>query len=239
MKKGGSAVAGPIWNKFMNEALKILPSESFEAPNLEIDPTQVKPALRGEWMGNENFFIDKISGKLATENTPKETLEEKVITNVHTILYWVDKKDILGPSPTNPTDDPQFNHWEIPIQNWWAQNKNKYPQITPGDKPIGVDNIHTSSSRPAVTILEPDSTTEYLPDQKIYLKITNSSRTPLLKIDIFVNDIYLETRESPFFNYYFVPNEIQNIQAFNKIKIISYDTLFNRSETTSTFAVKQ
>ncbi|PIP68939.1 hypothetical protein COW91_02080, partial [Candidatus Nomurabacteria bacterium CG22_combo_CG10-13_8_21_14_all_32_8] len=27
MKKGGSAVAGPIWNKFINEALKVLPNE--------------------------------------------------------------------------------------------------------------------------------------------------------------------------------------------------------------------
>ena len=29
MKKGGAAVAGPIWNKFINEALKTLPDEKF------------------------------------------------------------------------------------------------------------------------------------------------------------------------------------------------------------------
>ncbi|MEK7190315.1 MAG: transglycosylase domain-containing protein, partial [Patescibacteria group bacterium] len=82
MKKGGVAVAGPIWNKFMNEALAKIPAESFEKPNLEIDPMKVKPVLRGFWQGNENFFIDKISGKLASSNTPKETREEKIITNV-------------------------------------------------------------------------------------------------------------------------------------------------------------
>ena len=38
-----------------------------------VDIKKVKPVLRGIWQGNENFFIDKISGKLATENTPKET----------------------------------------------------------------------------------------------------------------------------------------------------------------------
>lgn len=239
MKKGGSAMAGPIWNSFMNEALKAFPSESFESPNLEVDPTKVKPVLRGEWLGNENFFIDKISGKLATENTPKETLVEKVITNVHTILYWVNKNDITGPPPANPADDPQFNHWEIPVQNWWAQNKDKYPQITLADKPVGVDNVHTAFSKPVVSIISPDSTTEYLPDQKIYLTIKNSSPTPLQKIDIFINGIYLETREGPLFNYYFTPNEIQNIKAVNEIKVVAYDTLYNSSETTSTFYVKQ
>ena len=136
-------MAGPIWNKFINEALKNLPNEKFEKPDLEIDPMKVKPVLRGFWQGNENFFIDKISGKLATENTPKETLQEKVITNVHSILYWVDKNDILGPAPSNPSDDSQFNHWEIPVQNWWAQNRWKYPITTWNEKPTALDDMHT------------------------------------------------------------------------------------------------
>ena len=144
MKKGGVSMAGPIWNKFMNEALKNLPDEKFEAPNLDIDPQTVKPALRGFWQGNENFFIDKISGKLATQYTPQETLQEKVVTNVHSILYWIDRNDILGPAPSNPADNPQFEHWEIPVQNWWAQNKNKYPITTISEKPTAIDNIHTS-----------------------------------------------------------------------------------------------
>ena len=144
MKKGGVSMAGPIWNKFMNEALKNLPDEKFEAPNLDVDPQTVKPALRGFWQGNENFFIDKISGKLATQYTPQETLQEKVVTNVHSILYWIDRNDILGPAPSNPADNPQFEHWEIPVQNWWAQNKNKYPITTISEKPTAIDNIHTS-----------------------------------------------------------------------------------------------
>ena len=37
MKKGGGSVAGPIWNKFIKEALKNLPNEKFEKPNLEVD----------------------------------------------------------------------------------------------------------------------------------------------------------------------------------------------------------
>ncbi len=238
MKKGGAAVAGPIWNKFMTEALKILPSESFEKPSLEIDPTKVKPALRGFWQGNENFFIDKISGKLATPNTPKETLQEKVITNVHSILYWVDRNDILGPAPSNPTDNPQFNHWEIPVQNWWAQNKSKYHITTLSEKPIELDNVHTNLNKPSVFIVEPNSVTTYLPNQKIYLKVSSSGIFPLQKMDIFINNVYLETEQPPF-NFSFTPAELENLQSDNELKIISYDTAYNRSETNLVFKVKQ
>jgi penicillin-binding protein 1A len=238
MKSGGSAVAAPIWNKFIIAALANYPNETFEKPDLVADPQTVKPILRGFWQGNENFFIDKISGLLATPNTPPETLQEKVITNVHSILYWVDKKDITGPAPANPSDDPQFNHWEIPVQNWWAQNQSKYPIVTWNQKPSATDNVHTDSAKPAVSILQPDSTTTYPPDQKIYLKISSFGALPLQKIDVFINDIYLETLQPPF-NFSFVPSDLENLQGSNELKIISYDTAYNRSETDSTFNVQQ
>lgn len=238
MKKGGAAVAGPIWNKFINEALKTLPNESFEKPDTEVDIIKVKPALRGFWQGNENFFIDKISGKLATEFTPKETLQEKVVTNVHSILYWVDKRDILGTPPINPQNDSQFSHWEIPVQNWWAQNKGKYPITTWSEKPALIDDVHTSLNQPLVSILEPNSGAVYSPDQKINLKISSSGRFPLQKIDIFVNDIYLETIEAPF-NFSFALKDLENLKEENELKIVSYDTAFNRAQTTTIFKVQQ
>jgi membrane peptidoglycan carboxypeptidase len=114
MRKGGSALAGPIWNKFITEALKKIPDEKFEGPDLYIDP-QTKPILRGFWQGN-----------------------------VHSILYFVNKRDILGPAPSNPSDDPQFEHWEIPIQNWWSKNGGLYP-ANPVDNGliIRTDSIET------------------------------------------------------------------------------------------------
>jgi 1A family penicillin-binding protein len=238
MKKGGSAVAGPIWNKFINEALKVLPNEKFEKPNLETDPKTVKPVLRGYWQGNENFFIDKISGKLATENTPVETTQEKVITNVHSILYWVNKNDILGPPPLNPSDDSQFNHWEVPIQNWWAQNSWKYGVTTWAEKPTTTDDVHTSTSQPIISITEPDTTTIYPSDQKIQLIILSSGNFPLQKIDVFINDVFISTIKSPF-NFSFIPEDLDNLKSDNELKIISYDTAYNRTENVSTFKVKQ
>ena len=237
MKKGGSAVAGPIWNKFMTEALTTLPNEKFEKPDLSTDPTKVKPALRGFWQGGESFFTDKISGKLATDLTPKETLQEHVITNVHSILYWVDKDNILGPAPANPYNNSQFSHWEIPIQDWWAKNSYKYPVTTWASKPSATDDIHTSNSKPIVSILEPDTVTQYNSNDKIYMKISSSGIYPLQKVDVFINDTYLGTSKAPF-NFSFTPSELTNLKDQNNIKLISYDTAYNSSETDSTFRVQ-
>lgn len=238
MKKGGAAVAGPIWNRFISIALQNLPDEQFEKPDLEVDKTVVKPALRGFWQGNENFFIDKISGKLATSNTPKETLQEKIITSVHSILYWVDKRDILGPPPLNPNKDAQFNHFEIPIQNWWVQNKGKYSVTTWADKPLAIDDVHTDINKPNISIIEPNNQITYALNQKINLKILSTGIYPLQKIDVFINDSYIGTSGYPF-TLSFTPSGIENLEENNEIKIISHDTIYNSSETTSTFKVIQ
>ena len=231
-------MAGPIWNKFINEALKKLPDEKFEAPNLEVDPQKVKPVLRGFWQGNENFFVDKISGKLATEFTPRETLQEKVVTNVHSILYWVDRNDILGPSPDNPSENLQFEHWEIPVQNWWAKNSGRYPVTTWDAKPNTTDNVHTDTNQPTVSILEPNASTTYSPSQRINLKIWNSGSFPLVKMDVFINDVFMDSLKPPF-AFSFIPAELENLENNNELKIISYDSIYNRNQTSVNFQVER
>jgi len=237
MKKGGVAVAGPIWNKFILEALKILPNERFEKPNLDIDPTTTKPALLGFWQGNDSFFIDNISGGLATEFTPKETRVEKVITNIHSILYWVDRKNITGAAPTNPANDPQWSHWETPIQDWWAANAYKYRVTTAASKPGFYDNIHTANSKPVVSISVPDTYTVYPANEKLYLTLTPGSISPIQKVDVFVNDIYLGTSKS-LSGFSFIPSQLDNLRDVNTLKILVYDAAYNNTEVNSTFRVR-
>lgn len=238
MKRGGAAVAGPIWNKFISEALKSLPTENFEKPVLDLDPRQVKPALRGFWQGNENFFIDKISGKLATENTPIETLEERVITDVHSILYWVDKENIMGPSPENPSEDSQFQHFEVPIQEWWAANQHRYPGVSWNDRPKEEDNVHTEASKPKISITEPVSGSAYSLNQKINLKIQSSGRYPISKIDVFINEQYLGTARAPF-NFSFTLKDVSDLQTKNELRVVAYDTAHNSGEATASFSVSE
>lgn len=236
MKKGGVAMAGPTWNRFMSFALAKMPKENFEKPDLTLDPTKVKPILRGYWQGNENFFIDRISGKLATEFTPRETLQEKVVTNVHSILYWVDRNNINGPSPANPTNNSQFSHWEIPVQNWWAENKWKYSTTTWNEKPNQIDDIHTKSLAPSIEISEPQENKVYGIDDKINISILNKSFYPLQKIEYFINGVFIGSSKNPL-TFSFTPSEIDNIGNINQLKVIVYDSLYNKGEASVGFNV--
>ena len=239
MKKGGAGatVAGRIWNTFITAALQNMPNETFEKPNLDVDPQTVKPVLRGLWQGNENYFIDRISGKLATALTPKETIDEKVITDVHSILYWVDKGNILGPAPTNPANDSQFNNWEIPVQNWWATHKNNYQIVTKAQIPTGIDDTHTDVNKPIVTVVNPRSDIYLGANQPVNLQITSTGHYPLYKIDIFINNTFIQTIKAPF-TFSFTPSELDNLKEINDLKLISYDSAYNKSETDTTFNVR-
>lgn len=238
MKKGGVSVAGPIWNKFMRLVLQKNEIERFEKPYSDIDIRNIKPVLRGSWLGGESFFIDKISGGLATEFTPKETLQEKTITNVHTILHWVDRNNITGPAPANPQNNSQYNNWEVPIQDWWSKNSYKYTNTTISEKPNYYDNIHTSNTTsPFISINIPNNVDIYKMDEKINLSFTNNNPNPIQKIDIFINNNYIESIKAPFI-FSFIPSEIQNINNENEFKIISYDSNFNKSESVVIFKVE-
>jgi 1A family penicillin-binding protein len=119
VKKVAGFIAAPMWNAVFQEALKNLPEEKFTKP--EPTPTGLKPVLTGEWRGGNTYLINVVSNKRATECTPKELVKEKVLTQVHSILYWLNKDDPLGPTPENPGLDSQFLLWETPIRDWVAK----------------------------------------------------------------------------------------------------------------------
>ena len=79
----------------MNQALPEVPNETFNQPN---PVNETKPMLDGQYIVNGQ---------------------------AHSILYYVDKSDPLGPIPTDPSTDPQYNNWEAATQAWVAQN----PQV--------------------------------------------------------------------------------------------------------------
>jgi 1A family penicillin-binding protein len=84
----GVSAAGPMWHEFMSRALDGISSEDFIQP----DPIQVdKIMLNGQYLGS---------------------------SGIHSILFYVDKNNPLGPQPTNPSQDPQFQNWEAVTLRW-------------------------------------------------------------------------------------------------------------------------
>jgi 1A family penicillin-binding protein len=230
------SVAGPIWNEFMREILPKRPNESFRAPTSEKDNLSLKAILRGIWLGGESYFIDTVSGKLATEFTPKETIKEIVTTNVHNILHWVDKTNPRGPLPSNPNKDAQYNNWEIAVRDWWSRNSYKYPQISSANIPTDYDNIHTPTNKPVVTILEPLNESVLNPNTPSLIRVAVNTPYLVTKMDVYVNDIYLGSTTGILNGFAFIPKDL-DLKTTNTIRVIVYDSVANNGEAMSVFRI--
>jgi penicillin-binding protein 1C len=231
MTKGGSAVSGPLWHAFMNEALKIMPNEQFEEPSQPSNYSSLSPVIRGKWQGGNSYFIDTVSGCLATENTPEETKREIIDTNVHTILYWVNKNNPTGPAPTNPGSDNQFNLWESGVRNW-VNNNNVTNPNTGGPAPTCVDTVHTSGNLINIQIVNPLNGSTLDANTPVTVTVNVSSPNQIKKVDYFVNSTYVATSESYPYAVTITPATVNGIDSLSEIKAIATDAIYNKKETT-------
>lgn len=231
-KKVAGMVIAPLWRAFMDEALPTRPKESFMAP--EPTSSEIKPVFRGVWQGYDSFVIDKISGKLATELTPEETQQEIFWPNVHEILYWVDKNDPYGAVPADPKADPQFDHWEYPVQEWL---KTQY--IPTPVKPSGFDDVHTKNKSPKITIESPNQEFIYDKNQKLTVQTKTESTYPISKLSFYINNTYIGTSNTSPFLFAFTPAEIKAVSQENSLRVIATDSVFNKSETEIVFNISE
>lgn len=113
-KADGSVVAAPIWHYFMSKVLGNTPIETFQAPA----PYKTgKPVLDGQ-LPSQTINIDSRTGQPADSSTPAEFITSKTVPVYHSILFYVDKDNPLGPPPSDPAKDPQFTSWENAVIGW-------------------------------------------------------------------------------------------------------------------------
>ncbi len=223
-KKVAGFIIAPLWNAFFNSASTTIQGDHFLPP--QPISQSLKPALRGVWYGGDVYKIDKVSGKLATEFTPTEMIEERVIPNAHEILYWVNKNDPLGPAPQNPYTDSQFLLWEIPAEKWITEHglpSNAFTAI-----PQGNDDIHKPELAPKITILSPSSTSTYALDQKIIVLNDIHSNFPITRVELFVNNSFIGTTQIAPYEFSFIPSQtgIINNNA-TELRVVAHDSVGN------------
>jgi 1A family penicillin-binding protein len=149
MKAGadGSVVAAPIWNEFMRRSLTGTPVEAFKTLD---DEKTGKAIIDGEIEYTKKITIDKETNLPANSSTPEENKDELEIYNHHSILYYVDKNDPLGPVPEDPSIDPQFNAWEEAVLRWAEENnQSSNPEI------IENLNLIKPENTPVVSVINP------------------------------------------------------------------------------------
>ena len=225
-------IVAPLWRQLMDMALASTTSNNFPKPT-PTDPN-LKPVLRGFWEGNDTYFVDKISGKLATDMTPGETKIEVSNPNVHSILYWVDKNNPLEQIPTDPTNDPQFSSWEYGVKNWVISHP-----IASTSKPVLYDDIHTETNKPKVTITSPFPNIEYNKDYRIGVMFSIVTRFSISRVDFYLNNELVETSDTFPFTLNFVPSSTNLfVEGNNELKVVVYDNVYNSGEATTTIIIK-
>ncbi len=144
----GFKVAAPIWNDFMSHVLAGKKVIQFNKP--EPMPAN-KAVLAGKIgaKGGEKKRISKIDGKLAPKDLPDNYVEEKEFNDYHTILFFLDRNNPLGPAPGNPKGDPMFTRWEKAVLAWAKNKKGAAPKET---SPYGAAEV-----KPRISILQPAS----------------------------------------------------------------------------------
>lgn len=219
-KRVAGFVVAPMWNEFMQEALKKVDQTNFEEPVRE---NVEKPILRGVWRGGQTFFIDSLTNKLATELTPEELRKESVLTSVHSILYWVDKENPRGPAPGNRSSDPQFRLWETPVRAWARANgfEDEDPDIIPEEE----DDIHTPENAPEIRVRVSERSGDEI---KLSVDVLDS-KFDVERVEYFLDNILIGvSSDSPDFELSFNTTSIKDdIEGRSEIRAVAYDEVLN------------
>jgi penicillin-binding protein 1C len=233
-KKVAGFIVAPLWRAFMDGALKNLPNDKFKKPAAE-DESRLPAVLRGFWQGGKTYVIDKISGKLATNFTPPELREEKVVRQVHSILYWADKDNPRGSKTRNPEDDPQFKLWEAPVLKWAKENN--LPDETESSIPTASDSVHRPELAPVITISSPNPIAIYDKNKAIPVTFNATSAFPFSRAEFFINGLFAGSANQPPFKFSFTPKNLSSLAAKNNLRVVGYDSVANRGQAETVFNV--
>lgn len=194
-KKSAGMLVAPMWHEYMNEILKDFPNEPFLKPETK-DTKDLKPVLRGQWSVNGN---------------------------THSILYWVNKDNPLGPPPSNPYLDPQFDNWEYSVKIWaGAQNMQDSGQM-----PSGGSSSGGGSSRPngnlSVYFVRPEQNDFVSKDLSLPVSIRTSSSNEIIKADFFFNGKLVGGSSETPFSFSFIPGQNGSFEGQNELKVVVRD----------------
>lgn len=222
MKSGadGSVIAAPIWNAYMKEAVKNLPKERFKDP-APSDTTNL--ALLGQAFF-QKLKVDRVSGKLATDLTPPEFVEERSYLVPHSILYYLDKDDLNGPPPANPAQDPQFEAWERAVQLWLPTS----PFAT-STAPTTYDDVHTAGTKPQVTLLEPQNN-QVISGRSFTIRPSIASIRPVVRVEASIdNNLISNAGGAPWLMTGSFPSFVEN-GSIHTLTVTAVDDVGNRGD---------
>jgi len=205
IQQSSAKIVAPLWKSIMDFELARIPVESFDAP----EPTEknINPFLTGTWMGPGN--------------------------EVHSELYWVDRKNPTGGAPGLNSNDEQFRNWEYGVINW-SQGPQAAGLIQ--NTPVvggGDSNQNTNQFK----IVQPTnfSTIDKKSRQSI---IVSGFKNNTVSVEYYINGTSIgKSTESPFVSSY-TPSETPTSDFEDELKAVEMDSNGNQRETTAVYSIK-
>ncbi len=228
MKSGssGSMLAAQLWSRFMREAVKSMPVESFppSPPN-----TADKPVLKGSTEGSVKVLVNKVTGKLVSSSTPENLIEERTYLQPHEILHYLDKNNPRGPAPENPQQDPQYESWEKGIQEWIERKRIEDPTWNPnfGEPPTEYDDAYSLELIPTLEVIFPKAGS-VLTSRNIETNINVSAPRGVSKVTYRLNGVYVGVQRTHPFNLSYIADTLN--KGEHTLTIIVEDDIGNRIE---------
>ncbi len=201
--------AAPIWKEFMAAALPSRPPQAFTAPAPVFSD---KPVLRGEYVVNYQY---------GSETYPQ----------IHEILFYVDRADPLGPKPTRPEEDSQYDNWEQPVAAWILKN---YPNPEMVNRPLPEGSVIAGYGAPApgnnvvVSFVTPSNGAMVRPPA-IPIEVAVSAGAGVARIELYVNQVLADVRVGTLgtdvnYQYNLV---LQEFDLQNLVRVAATDALGN------------
>lgn len=219
-------VVAPMWQEFMQFALSnVEETDSFRAPELP-SYEGLKPVLQGQWQG----------GYLNNEG--------RLTGGIHNILHWVDRNDPRGPIPSNPDTDSQYANWEYSVRQW-VEGRNfslpsdievAEPEVIEGDDE---DNNYEGSDFPAGSFIELTSSLRGAYDENDDVEITAENNGELGRLELYVNNEFVDDDDSQPFTLSFEINETASINQgeINTLLIRGFSNSDTQQEIEHIFSV--
>jgi len=229
----GSMIAAPCWREFMAKSIEFYPPANFVEPLPYTNDQAIKnsiPMLNGNYINVKEY---------------KNIQTEKIITSneIHNILYYVNKDNILEYPLNNPFNDSQFLNWEIPVLLWaqrniinFSEEYNKY--LGPYYIPINTNTTQTTINFPDIPKIEfisPENGSFINTGFDLLFKIDSS--VEIIDAKIYLNKILLVELNKIENNTYSYKINLDNLIDQNEIKIEAIDS-FNQKNTASIIVFK-
>ncbi len=219
----GASVAAPIWNSYMRKTLEGTPVEYFKEPSGLNE--KLHPILRGEMLGQVELEIDRASGKLATPLTPDSFKENKLFSQDHSILHYINKNNPAGPAPENPGNDPMYKSWEAGIQRWLDKKaEDEEAEFVRDEPPTEYDDLHIPENQPSISLKSPRNN-DTLESYPVKFEVSASASRGINRVEFEINGHIVGTARKFPFSLDVKSLDVDN--GYQTLKATAYDDIDN------------